>query len=66
MRLIHSKSDGSRAADDRPILDMFDEVPLWLTPRYGFLRPFCTRAAEEWENTLGKQSLNEADGYQLR
>ena len=42
MRLIHSKSDENRAAGDRPILDMFDAVPLWLIPpRCGSLGRFA-------------------------
>jgi hypothetical protein len=44
VRLIRSKSDGSRAADDRPTLDMFDAVPLWLIPTLWLLATVLHRA----------------------
>ena len=53
LRLIHSKSDGNRAADDRQILDMFDAVPLWLIPRW-LVATVLHWAAEEGGNRQGK------------
>jgi hypothetical protein len=61
--LIHSKTDGSRAADDRRSL--FDAVPFGLSLLVAPCPQSCTQHAEGVRNGQGKKSVKEAHSYRI-
>jgi hypothetical protein len=55
MRLIHSRSDGNKAADDRPSMDLFDAAPFWISP-FVARDCFAPGPLNEWETETAKKS----------